>query len=273
MVIKNNFKFTFQKVRMPELPDVQIFSGNLKKLFAGKQLRKIVLINGKKLKDSQQQLSKALEGFELKDVYRSGKELRFLFSNGDILGMHLMLTGDIFVFDKVNVHKFTIVEMHFKDGSGIALTDRMRNANIKLGPVDKDGIDVFDKKFTLKYLTSILHRKSKIKDLLIDQDFIRGIGNGYADEILWETKISPYSNPEAIPGEKLSELIKNVKKVMKKAIAQISKKYPDIIQGEIKEFLKIHTRKKTESPTGFPIIIDNKSSRKTYYTEEQVLYK
>lgn len=258
---------------MPELPDVHIFSGNLKKLFTGKQLNKIILVNGQKLKDSQKDLSQNLEGLVLKDVYRSGKELRFLFSNGEILGMHLMLTGDIFVFDKVNEHKFTIVEMHFKDGNGIALTDRMRNANIKLNPVDKDGIDVFDRKFNLKYLTSILHRKSKIKDLLIDQDFIRGIGSGYADEILWETKISPYSNPAAIPTEKLKELIKNIRSVMKKAIVQISKKYPDIIQGEIKEFLKIHTRKKTESPTGYPIIIDNKSSRKTYYTEEQNLYK
>lgn len=258
---------------MPELPDVQIFSGNLKKLFTGKQLDKIILVNGKKLKDSQKDLSKTLEGFVLKDVYRSGKEFRFLFSNGEILGMHLMLTGDIFVFDKANAHKFTIVEMHFDDGTGIALTDRMRNANIKLNPVDKGGLDVFDKKFNLKYLTAILNRKSKIKDLLIDQDFIRGIGNGYADEILWETKISPYSDPTAIPTEKLKELIKNIRGVMKRAINQISKKYPDIIQGEIKEFLKIHTRKKTESPTGYPIIIDNKSSRKTYYTKEQILYK
>ena len=223
-------------------------------------------MNGKKLKDSQKDLSKNLAGLVLKDIYRSGKELRFLFSNGKILGMHLMLTGDIFVFDKVNEHKFTIVEMHFKDGKGIALTDRMRNANIKLNPVDKDGVDVFDKKFNLKYLASILNRKSKIKDLLIDQDFILGIGNGYADEILWKTKISPYSNPAAIPIEKLKELIK-------KAIVQISKKYPDIIQGEIKELLKIHTLKKTESPTGYPNIIDNKSSRKTYYTTEQILYK
>ena len=92
---------------MPELPDVHIFSGNLKKLFTGKQLNKIILVNGKKLKDSQKDLSKNLQGLVIKDIYRSGKELRFLFSNGKILGVHLMLTGDIFIFDAVT-HVYTL---------------------------------------------------------------------------------------------------------------------------------------------------------------------
>ena len=46
-----------------------------------------------------------------------------------------------------------------------------------------------------------------------------------------------------------------------------------LIQGEVKEFLKIHTCAQKESSTGSPIIIDSKGARKTYYTEEQVLYK
>jgi formamidopyrimidine-DNA glycosylase len=88
----------------------------------------------------------------LEDVYRSGKEMRFRFSNGVIRGLHLMLIGDIFLFNKKNENKFTIVEMHFTDGTGIALTDRTRNAYIKLNPTDKNGLDVFDKKFSIHYL-------------------------------------------------------------------------------------------------------------------------
>ena len=59
---------------MPELPDIEVFTRNLKKMYGGKKLSKIKVVNTKNLKDSQAELSKALEGQKLKDVYRSGKE-------------------------------------------------------------------------------------------------------------------------------------------------------------------------------------------------------
>src|ERR1700694_856086 len=222
---------------MPEIPDIEIFSGNLKKLYAGKQLSRINVVNGKKLKDTQKELAAALEGKTLKDIYRSGKEMRFLFSNGTVLGLHLMLTGDVYPFQKKNERKSTIVEFHFKDGSGLALTDRMKNANVKLNPQDKKGIDALDKKLNFSYLKKALNRKTNIKNVLLDQDVIRGIGNGYSDEILWHTKISPFSTANAIPDEKIKELTKNIKKVLKNAIAKISENYPDLIQGEVRDFM------------------------------------
>src|SRR5687767_10406911 len=102
---------------MPELPDIEVFSRNLKKKFAGKTLRRIVVVVGKKLKDTQQQLA-GLEGKKLVDIYRSGKEIRFRFSDGRLLGMHLMLTGDLFPFEEKNEQKWTIVELWFNDKSG-----------------------------------------------------------------------------------------------------------------------------------------------------------
>src|SRR5688572_13580307 len=188
---------------MPELPDIQVFADNLQKLFANRKLVKVRVVNGNKLKDTPAALSKRLEGKMLKRIYRSGKEMRFEFADGTLLGLHLMLTGDIFVFENKNEHKLTIVELHFDNGKGIALTDRMRNANIKLDPVDKEGPDALE--VTYKYLKSILQRKTTVKNVLLDQDLVRGIGNGYSDEILWEAKISPYSVAEAIPDEKVKE--------------------------------------------------------------------
>ena len=258
---------------MPELPDIEVFSTNLKKLFVGKQLAKVVVINGKKLKDAPKDLSQNLEGNKVEDIYRSGKELRVLFSNGNTLGIHLMLTGDIFLFDETNERKSTIVELHFEDGKGIALTDRMKNANVKLNPVDKEGIDALDKELNFKYLKKAFNRKANIKNILLDQNVIRGIGNGYSDEILWETRISPFSVANAIPDDKIKELVKTIKSVMKNATAKIFKNYPDKIQGEVKEFLKIHTKKKDKSPTGAPIKMIDRGMLKTYYTDEQVLYE
>ena len=256
---------------MPELPDIAVFTKNLDKQFAGKKLTKIKVVNGKKLADTQQKLSKTLQGKTLKKIYRSGKEMRFEFSDGTLLGLHLMLTGDIFIFENKNDHHSTIVEMIFEGGSAMALTDRMRNAYIVLDPVDKAGRDAFELDFA--YLKEALKRKTSIKNILLDQEVIRGIGNGYSDEILWTTRISPYSVASAIPDEKIKDLVKVIPKLLKEATAKIDKAYPGRINDEVKEFHKIHSKTKTVSPTGKEIKIDTKGLRKTYYTEEQILYK
>src|SRR5579872_639670 len=198
---------------MPELPDVEIFAKNLNKIFAGRKLLKVKVIYGKKLPDTAKELSKNLEGKKLKRIYRSGKEMRFEFSDGTLAGLHLMLTGDIFVFEGKNEHHSTIIELYFEGDKNIALTDRMRNANLRLNPVDKDGIDALEINF--KNLKALLERNTTIKNIMLDQDLIRGIGNGYSDEILWETRISPYSVAYAIPDEKVRELAKAIPKMLK----------------------------------------------------------
>lgn len=259
---------------MPEIPDIEVFSRNLKKLLAGKQVTKVAVANGKKLKDKPAELSKALEGQKVLDVYRSGKELRIQFSKNVLLGIHLMLTGDLHFLNEKNERKSTIVEIHFKDGSFLALTDRMKNAHIKLSPVDKGGIDALDKAFNFKTLKEILaNRKTVIKNILVDQDLIRGIGNSYSDEVLWQTRISPFSKANAIPDEKIKELVTTIKKVLKEATEKIYKAHPGKINSEVKEYLQIHTKQKTESPTGAPILIAERGMLKTYYTKEQVLYE
>ena len=258
---------------MPELPDIEVFSQNLKKQFAGKKLVKFKVVNGKKLRDPATVLTRTLQGKKLLDVYRSGKEMRFEFSGKIILGLHLMLTGDLRPFTGKNEWKSTIIEFHFHDGSALALTDRMKNANVKLFPVDKKGLDALDKRLNYKTFKTILQRKANIKNVLLDQDKIRGIGNGYADEILWRGRISPFSVAEAIPDEKVKELLKQIKKVLKESVKKISKKYPGLVHGEVRDFMQIHTKAQKLSPTGAPIKQAERGMLKTYYTDEQVLYK
>ena len=255
---------------MPELPDVEVFSKNLDKDLSGRKLIKVKVVNGGKLPDAAKTLSKNLDGKILKKIYRSGKEFRFKFEDGTILGLHLMLTGDMFLFSGKNEHHSTIAELYFEGDKNLALTDRMRNANIKLNPIDKEGVDAMQLDF--KYLKKIFDRKTIIKNILLDQDLIRGIGNGYSDEILWEARISPYSIASAIPDEKIKELVKIIPKLLNDAIDKINKSHPGIINNEVKEFLKIHRKVNEKSPTGYPIHIDTKGSRKTYYTDEQKLY-
>lgn len=256
---------------MPELPDLQVFSKNLSKHFAGKKLDHIKVVNGAKLKDTQAALKRSLEGAKLNSVYRSGKELRFQFDNDNILGLHLMLNGELKLFDEENDHKNTIVELCFSNNKGFAVTDWQGLANVKLNPTDKEGADALE--LDAKYLEEILQTRTVIKTLLMDQKKIRGIGNAYADEILWEAGISPFSKSNKIPQGKVKDLAKAIRSVLHNAEKQILKKEPDLISGEVRDFLVIHNAKKKESPTGGKILTKMAGGRKTYYTEEQELFE
>jgi len=259
---------------MPELPDLNVFAKNLDKQLAGKKVEKIEVHNKSKLKVPVSQLKKEIEGSKLKKIYREGKELHFQFSNGSILGLHLMLHGNFNLFEGKNEKKNVIIELHFDDHSGLALTDYQGVANATLNPVVKDSPDALSDKVDYKFLKEKLSKKrTNIKTFLLDQNIIRGIGNAYADEILWEANIHPESVCNKIPDDRIKALAKEIKSVLKDAEKQILKINPQIISGEERSFLKIHNSKKKESPGGKKIQNKKINSRITYFTDEQELYQ
>lgn len=259
---------------MPELPDLQAFSRNLTRKLAGKKLEKIHAIYRKKLRIPEKELQQALEGAQLSTIYRDGKELHFGFDNGNTLSLHLMLKGQLQLFQDKNENKFTIVELLFSDGTGLALTDWQRQATPALNPPAREAPDALSKKVNLKFLRETLGAsKASIKKLLMDQDVIRGIGNAYADEILWQARISPFSISSNIPDTAVKVLAKSIRQVLTRAEKTILKNDPEIISGEIRDFLSIHNAKRERSPGGAKILVDETGGRKTYYTDEQKLFR
>jgi len=260
---------------MHELPDLNVFAKNLDKAIRAKNVEKIVVQNKSKLKGSVAKLKKEIHGSKLKKVYREGKELHFEFSNGNIIGMHLMLKGNLSIIEGAkNDKKNTIVELHFNNKKILVLTDYQGAANITLNPVVKDSPDALSEAVDYKFLKDKLaNKRTTIKTFLLDQNIIRGIGNAYADEILWKSKIHPESICNKIPDAKIKSLAKNIKSVLRDAEKQILRINPEIISGEERSFLKIHNSKKKESPTGVKIQNKMLKSRVTYFTEEQELYK
>jgi formamidopyrimidine-DNA glycosylase len=258
---------------MPELPDLQAFSYNLNKKIAGKTLKKVTIVNKKKIKSPESAFKKALEKQKLKKIERVGKELHFEFSNNQVLGLHLMLRGQLYLFEGKNEHKYTIIELLFDDDTGLAMTDYQGQATPTLNPEERDAPDAMADEMNYSFLKDQLQTKAGIKNVLLDQHVIRGIGNAYADEILWQAGISPFSISNKIPDNKIKELAKTIKSVLKKAEKQILKSNPDIISGEVRDFLDIHNSKKKQSPTGGEIKHSTVGSRKTYYTDEQELFK
>ena len=256
---------------MPELPDLQVFSRNLTKALKDKKLQKIDVKVVQKLNVTEKELKDTLEGNSISKVIRVGKELHFEFENKHILGLHLMLHGQLFMYDKTNENKFTIVEMLFGDGTGLALTDFQKAATPTLDPADNSTPDALD--FEDKYLADKLSStKTPVKTVLMDQHVLRGIGNAYADEILYDAKLSPFSPSNKIPADKVKLLIKSIKSVLVDAEKHILKDHPDIISGEFRGFLKVHQPKRKETPSGETIHQKPVGSRKTYYTDSQELY-
>ncbi|RWY51049.1 DNA-formamidopyrimidine glycosylase family protein [Mucilaginibacter gilvus] len=257
---------------MPELPDLQAFSRNLDKKLAGKTVKEVIIHNAKKLNVSEKELQAKLDKQKLKEVFRDGKELHIKFSEGDVLALHLMLHGKLFLFEGKNSNKYSIIELVFTDDSGLVLTDFQGIATPTLNPAKKEAPDAVDDKAGFAYLKERLGKtKTNVKTVLLDQKIIRGIGNAYADEILWNAGISPFSASNKLPEDKINDLVSSIRSVLKNAEKEILKSNPDIINGEVRDFMNIHNSKKKHSPKGAPILI-KEGTRKTYYTEEQTLY-
>jgi formamidopyrimidine-DNA glycosylase len=209
----------------------------------------------------------------VKKVYREGKEIHIGFSNGNIVGLHMMLHGKLHWFEGKNDEKYPIAEFYFDDSTGLALADFQGMAVVALNPVEKEAPDALSKAITATWLASKLAgKRTTVKNFLLDQQSIRGIGNAYADEILYEAGISPFSVANKIPAEKIRTLATTIRSVLMKAEKQIRKKQPGIIGGEIRDFLNIHNAKKKKSPGGKNILFKTVGGRKTYYTSEQKLF-
>ena len=259
---------------MPELPDLQVFSKNLARVLKGKKVSAVALRNRKKANVSEKDFNRHLAGQSVEKIYREGKEIHIKFKNKTVLGLHMMLRGQLSFFEGTNDKRFSVIEIHFQDGTGLAMSDYQGQATPTLNPVPRNSPDALSKEVNFKFLKARFEKsKAAVKNLLLDQDFVRGIGNAYADEILWTARISPFSLSNQIPDERIKALPKAIRSVLTSAEKKILKSNPDIIGGEVRDFLKIHNSKKEKSPGGAKILHKVVGARKTYYTSEQLLFK
>ena len=257
---------------MPEIPDLNIFNKNLSKRLVGKTLTEITILVPRQLKVPESALKEAFDGQKLAAISREGKELHFAFGNGHVLGLHLMLHGTMYWYEGSNEKKFTIAELLFSDGTGLAITDWQKAVIITLDPKPTkvpDALSIPD-----GYLSSALKATSRpIKTVLTEGKMVRGIGNAYVDEILYSAKISPFSKANKIPKNKVNDILKAIKTVLEDAESHISKNFPDTITEKERDFLQVHLPRHDLTPIGETILKAEINSRKTYYTESQELFE
>jgi len=261
---------------MPELPDLHIFSENLKKRILDKPISSVTVYNTRKIPTPDFYRQK-ITGTSIRDIVRDGKELFFLLANENCFSVHLMLSGKFFIGNQEEAEKIKskILGLDFEIINQIFVISDIQNlCKVSLNPKPSGAPDVMSKKFTFAYFSGGIKRNEwrNIKSLLIDQSFARGIGNAYVDEILWKADISPESVSGKIPDEKLRDLYEAIPFVLNDAIENIMRISPDIISGEERSFLRVHNRNKEFTDEGDKIIVKTIAEKTTYFTEKQKKY-
>lgn len=256
---------------MAELPDLTVFAQILSRRFAGKVLESLEVTVAKKLNVSVKEMKTALEGRELIKVERAGKTLQLYFSGTQVLGLHLMLRGELVFIDQDEPPRFQILGFHFEGGEAFALIDLQKQATPTLNP---DPVEVPDAlEIEEQYFLDLLAKKrTVIKTLLMDQHLIRGIGNSYSDEILYHAGISPFSAANKIPVQTAKKLFKSINNILNKAIADIAKENGDELTGELRDFMRVHSSSLKKTGKGEKILSDKIGGRKTYFTKGQKLF-
>jgi len=237
---------------MPELVEVETTRGDLSKVIEGKVINKVSVYLDKIVYNKKDLFIKTIEGQIVNKVKRRGKWLLFELDNNYLI-IHFRMEGRFYHLPlnaKKDKHDYVI--FYFDDFSLHYNDPRLFG---KMEVIEKEKLDEFflDKKLGLEYTDSNLTPKylkekfkthhTDIKKMLLDQSFITGIGNIYADEILFESKISPKSYADKLSKNKLQEIIDNTKVVFERSL-KCKGTYPNIDgkRGTFENHLKVHRR-------------------------------
>lgn len=261
---------------MPELPDLQVFSKNLKKRIADRKIISADVFNVSRLNVNGDTVRAKLLDTRIADIVRKGKELYFQLENHEIFSVHLMLSGKFHICTpgEVSGIPYKILSIGFEGEEALVISDFQSLCKVTFNPAVTNTPDALGETFTYAYLQNAVRKNQSknIKAFLIDQSIVKGIGNAYADEILWKANISPKSTTGKIPEDRLAVLYTAISDVLKDAIANIERISPDIICGEERSFLRVHNSRKKYTDEGDRILIQKIAAKTTYYTERQQLF-
>jgi len=248
-------------ILMPELPEVETTIRDLKnKVLKGTFLDVWTDFPEMiKLPKSFEQFKKEIKGKKIEKVWRRGKNIIFDLSDNKILLIHQKLTGHL-LYGKWELKKgewqaekgplkddlmnrFLHLIFWLDNGKMLALSDLRKFAKVEL--LDKEtlekelssfGPEPLDKDFTFEKFKETLNKKEKgkIKQILMDQNIIAGIGNIYSDEILWEAKINPFKEIKKLSDQEMKRIYKAMREILSKAIEVGGESIPDKTPGQFR---------------------------------------
>lgn len=256
----------------------------LKRRILRKRIKSVNVLYERMIESDINEFKKNLIGKEFKDIDRRGKWL--LFDLGDYyLCSHLRMEGKYFIKnnkDKIEKHEHVIIE--FEDGEQLRYHDTRKFGRMNLVKkedlesvegVHKQGIEPIDNKLSKEYLYDNFHkRKLPMKTLLLDQTIISGLGNIYADEVLFASGIYPEKLGTEISIKECQKIVDSSKAIIEQAIkcgGTTIRSYTSSlgVTGRFQQNLMVHKREGEKCKKCNSIIKRIKvGGRSTYYCPE-----
>ncbi len=210
---------------MPELPEVETIKNELSTHVLGREITGITLLwEGIVRQPSAAEFCSRVVGQRITGLARRGKYLLFSLSSGEIMVIHLKMTGSLLL--NPSDGRFARALISLDDGGAIYFRDpRKFGAMWLIGDkgtvVDKLGPEPLEEDFTAEALARLLNnRTAPIKPVLLDQSVIAGIGNMYADEALFDAGIHPLRTAGSLSRSEVERLHSAIKRVLWAAIGK-----------------------------------------------------
>jgi formamidopyrimidine-DNA glycosylase len=240
---------------MPELPEVETTVRALRGPLVGRRFTGIRNTWPRHVaKPTVEELRQRIAGRRVVAIERRGKFLVFRLSEGETLLVHLRMTGHLSVVrreEPADPYTHTVFqlengqELRFRDPRKFGTVYLLRDPEEVLG---KLGPEPLDEAFTVAALHDRLAGRSRqLKPLLLDQTFIAGVGNIYADEALYYAGLHPQRTANSLTGDEVAALHRAVQKVLRMGIeregASIDRYVkPDGSRGEMQNAVAVFQR-------------------------------
>ncbi len=237
---------------MPELPDLEAIKDFLNQKVAGLTIESTSVINVIPIRrPGASEFAATLTGNVLTDAQRRGKFLLLKMKSGHTLAINAMLTGRLqYAAQGAKQKAKTCFVLRLEDGNELRYFDSKLMGKVYLVPegglndipgFEIMGPDVTDEAISLDEFQSRLRRHTgQIKNILVNARFMAGIGNAYADEVLFHAGIYPYRRRSALNQQEIERLHVAISEVLKKGREEVSARMGEAIHVRIRDFLKVH---------------------------------
>lgn len=233
---------------MPELPEVETIVRDLRKRIPGRTIEDVWTDFPKRIRKPKKfaEFKKIVKSKKIEKIWRRAKNIIFDLSGGYSLLIHQKMTGHLLLgkWEMNNnrwiskapgpirddpMNRFLHLIFWLDNGQQLALSDLRKFAKVELWKTEELknseeikslGPEPLEKNFTFEKFKTALSKKKKgkIKQILMNQSVISGIGNIYSDEILWKAKIHPFKDISKLSNGELKKIYLGIKKILPLAI-------------------------------------------------------
>ena len=208
---------------MPELPEVERAVIELRRHVVGRTIASLDVHHAALRRRITPAQRRSVRGARITGVRRRGKHQLIDLADGRVLHAHFRMTGDWAVGRAAQDARYPRATIQLDDGTAVVLDDPRALSTIVLVRAGEDSIsglgpDADDSSVTAAWLRErFAKRRAPIKVVLLDQAVLSGIGNIYASESLWSSRIDPRRAANDLTAVEVRQLLKDIRKVLHRA--------------------------------------------------------